>query len=784
MVFDGPVGGFRYNKLLMELPTGAVTFLFTDIAGSTQLWEEKPEAMRAALPRHDALADEVASANRGKVVRSRGEGDSLFMVFSEAPNAVVAAAELQRALLTEPWPDGIRLRARMAIHTGEADLRAGDYYGSDVNRAARLRALAHPEQILVSHTTHDLARESAPPACGFRALGEHRLKDLDRPEAVFQLLHPDLPDDFPDLKPSADLAGNLPPSLTSFIGRQQEIEEVKRRLEKSRLVTLTGSGGCGKTRLALHVASHLRPRFVDGAWFVDLSVVVDPALVADVVRDAFGFPDPGDDDIGALVDGLRTRSSMLVLDGCEHLIEACGRLCERLLLTCPGLAILATSRQSMGVAGERTYRIPSLSLPDDGTPPTATSVRDCEAVQLFVERARAHRADFKVNDRNAPHLAAICRRLDGIPLAIELAAARTRSLSIEELSARLDERFHLLVGGNASAIPRQQTLEALIDWSYTLLTPSEKKLLSRLSVFSGGWTLAAAEAICAGDAADPVGHAQVLNLLTSLVDKSLVSAESNDERTRYGLLESVREFARDRLDLAGETLAIRRRHREYYLKYGFREGVGLFGDLRTGMRRFREEQGNLRRALTTLVEDSEGVEGGLRVVPSLVNLWSAQARLKEGGRMISGLLSRVSPETDSALVGQARHALKRLLGRDPDRHPEREHEGGPTDRPALEEPTHRELPRTALPCIPGRPTDRLREAQRTAHEVGDGLKAALCAYYLADASLRKGDLSAARAGFEEAAEEFRAVGDDTWLAAAAERLGEVARREGAAASAE
>ncbi|HEU5318193.1 MAG TPA: adenylate/guanylate cyclase domain-containing protein [Chloroflexota bacterium] len=482
------------------LPTGTVTFLFTDVEGSTRLWELHPAQMREALVAHDAIVELLAETHGGQVVRPRGEGDSRFCVFSRATDAAHAAAAIQRALLQEPWPPETPLKVRIALHTGEADLRDGDYYGSAVNRAARIRALAHGGQTLLSMATEELVRDSLPPRVTLADLGEHRLKDLGRPERIFQLAHPDLPADFPPLRSLDALPNNLPLQLTSFVGRERDLDEARQLVRANRLLTLTGTGGCGKTRLSLQAAADELERFPDGVWFVELAPIADPAHVAPAVAAALGHTlDPALPPIPQLVDLLRTKHALVVLDNCEHVVEACARLADALLRSCPHLHVMATSREALGIAGERSWRIPSLAVPDAGFAAALTqgtqsveSLSQYEAVRLFIARAASVQADFQVTNANAPAVAQICWRLDGIPLAIELAAARIKVLSVEQIAQRLDDSFRLLTGGSRTALPRQQTLRALVDWSFALLSAKDRAVLRRVSVFMGGFTLEAA----------------------------------------------------------------------------------------------------------------------------------------------------------------------------------------------------------------------------------------------------------------------------------------------------
>jgi predicted ATPase/class 3 adenylate cyclase len=561
------------------LPTGTVTFLFTDIEGSTRLWEQHPEAMGAAVARHDALAAAVIAPHRGVLVKSRGEGDSLFAVFAQASDALAAASALQQAVLAEPWPAETPLRVRIALHTAAAELRDGDYYGLGVNRCARLRAVAHGGQVLFSSPTYDRVRDHLPEGAALRDLGSHRLKDLQQPEQLFQLLHPALPADFPPLRSLAAFAHNLPVQLTRFIGREREMADVKRLLAASHLLTLTGSGGCGKTRLALQVAADLLEEYTDGVWLVELAALTDPALVAQTVVSALGArEEPSRTPAQTLLEYLRPKHLLLVLDNCEHLLAACAQLADTSLRSCPNLRVLASSREGLGVAGEQTYRVPSLSVPDAEHLPSLERLQEFEAVQLFAARAALSQPTFAVTAANARAVVQVCRRLDGIPLAIELAAARVKALPVEKVAERLDDRFRLLTGGSRTALPRQQTLRALIDWSYDLLTETERKLLRRLSVFAGGWTLEAAEAVCSGDGLD---EWEVLDLVTTLVDKSLVQYEAGEGEARYRLLETVRQYARDRLLESGEADVARGRQLDWCLALAERAEPKLRGRSRS-----------------------------------------------------------------------------------------------------------------------------------------------------------------------------------------------------------
>ena len=481
-------------------PSGTVTFLFTDIEGSTQLWERQHEPMQAAFARQEAILRQAVAAEGGYTYKM--VGDAFQVAFDTAPAAVRAALEAQRQLQAEPWGQA-PIRVRMALHTGVTEERGDDYVGPALNRVARLLSAGCGGQVLLTQVTSELVWDELPPGASLLDLGEHRLKDLVRPEHVYQLAAPDLPSDFPPLKSLDAFPNNLPIQLTSFIGRETEMVDLKLLLtvDQARLVTLTGSGGTGKTRLALQVAADLLETFKDGVWLVELAQLADPVLIPQTVAAALGVREvPGKSIAAGLIDYLRSRHLLLILDNCEHVIEASARLAGTLLQACPNLFILATSREILGAAGEVPFRVPSLSVPDLRHLPSYEKLTQYEAVSLFLERAGQALPGFTLTAANAPAIARICSRLDGIPLAIELAAARVRLLSVEQIAARLDDSFRLLTGGARTVLPRHQTLKALIDWSYNLLSEAERTLLLRLSVFAGGWTLEAAEEIVKDEA--------------------------------------------------------------------------------------------------------------------------------------------------------------------------------------------------------------------------------------------------------------------------------------------
>jgi predicted ATPase/class 3 adenylate cyclase len=658
---------------MAELPSGTVTFLLTDVEGSTALWEQAPEAMRAALARHDALFEESICQHRGVHIRPRGEGDSRFAVFSSAPDAVAAAVAIQRALTTEPWPTPRPIKVRIGVHSGEAELRDGDYYGSAVNRCGRLRGIGHGGQVLLSEATTGLVRDDLPAGASLLDLGEHRLRDLSRPERVFQLIIAGLPVEFPTLRTLDARPNNLPTQLTSFIGREREMADVKRLLAATRLLTLTGAGGAGKTRLALQVAADVLEAYPDGVWLVELAPISDPSLVPQTIASVFGLHDERGRPLPAtLADYLRPKRLLLVLDNCEHLIEACAALVDGLLRACPPLRILATSREALGIAGETAWRMPSLSLPDRNQLPSTESLTQYEAVRLFIERAVAAQRSFGVTNQNAPAVAQVCHQLDGIPLAIELAAARVKVLAVEQIAARLDDCFRLLTGGSRTALPRQQTLRAAIDWSFSLLSEAERILLRRLSVFAGGWTLEAAEAVCGDREPDissqgsadaggtPTADSRLLtpedvfDVLSHLVDKSLVLAEEQGGEERYRLLETVRQYAQDRLREAGEAASVRNWHRDWFLELVERAEPQLQGpEQAVWFERLETEHDNLRAALAWSETNPGGLEDVLRLAGPMWWFWILRGHVREGRERLARILAQApAPTSQRAKVLQ------------------------------------------------------------------------------------------------------------------------------------
>ncbi len=642
------------------LPTGVVTFVFTDIEGSTERWERDPAAMADAVRRHDALVRAAIAANRGHVFKTLG--DAFCAAFQRPEDAIVAMLDARDALATEDFSavGGIRIRA--AIHSGTADEREGDYFGPVVNRAARLVAIGHGGQVLVSGTTSALVGAGMPLRATLRDLGEHRLKDLTQPENVYQIDARDDAREFPPLRSLDVLYNNLPLQLTSFVGRETEVADVTALLAEHRLVTLVGSGGVGKTRTSLQVAAELASTPTYGVWFVELAPIANGDYLPATVAQAMGISlPPGGESLANLVRALHKTNALLVFDNCEHVIDSAAPVIAEILRRCSDIRILASSRQALGIAGEATYRMPSLGFPTEARTATLTAAAAFEfpAVALFVARATAADHRFTLDDGNAPVVAEIARRLDGIPLALELAAARVKILRPRQIRDRLGERFRVLTGGSRAVLPRQQTLRALIDWSHDLLDAREQTLFRRLGIFVGDFVLDAATAVGSGDGLDDV---ECFDVLASLVDKSLVLADPDGDTFRYRLLESTREYARERLDAAGERDATATRHlrslRDRFTAASERyqrtarsdEIVSLLG----------AELEDVRAALQfALVHEAE-VTIGAELLAAIGTSWNAFASDADGIARL-GAFADALDERQTELRSELLNALSRLL---------------------------------------------------------------------------------------------------------------------------
>jgi predicted ATPase/class 3 adenylate cyclase/DNA-binding CsgD family transcriptional regulator/tetratricopeptide (TPR) repeat protein len=602
----------------MGFPSGTVTLLFTDVEGSIGLWEADGEAMAEASARHNRLVREQIEVAGGQVFKTVGE--AFRAVFADPSAALASAVAVQRAAGTERWPSGSPIRVRIALHSGACVERDGDYVGPVVSRAAGLLAAGHGGQILVSGSTHELLAGRRPGGIGVEDLGEHHLKDLGRGERIFEVTGPGLTVGFGPLRSLDDpaLRHNLPSQATSFVGRGAELAELRSLISGgSRLVTIAGPGGIGKSRLALQVAAGALDGAGDGVWLVELAPVADPELVARTVAAVLQVrEEPGRPILDTLLDAVGDRYLLVILDNAEHVLGAVAKLADVIMRYCPRASLLVTSREPLGIGGEHVFRVPSLPVPpaDLAVPARLAAF---ESVQLFAEHAAMHRQGFAIDDDNAAAVASVCVRLDGIPLALELAAARLGSLSVPEVSSRLNQRFRLLTGGSRTALPRHQTLRALIDWSYDLLNPEEQITADRLSVFAGGWTLEAAEAVAPGRG---TGEWQVLDHLAALVDKSLVQAEEVRGSTRYRLLETVRQYAAERLARrAGSELdETRAAHRDHYLALVETADSHLRGpDEAVWLDRLEVEFDNIRAALAFSVADPDSAEPGLRLAVGL-----------------------------------------------------------------------------------------------------------------------------------------------------------------------
>jgi predicted ATPase/class 3 adenylate cyclase/DNA-binding CsgD family transcriptional regulator len=619
------------------LPTGTVTLLLADVEGSTLLWETQPEEMTSAIARFNHAVSEIIATHNGVRPVEQGEGDSFVAAFARASDAVAAALEFQRAPLAP-------IRLRVGVHTGEVQLRdEGNYAGSTINRTARLRNLAHGGQTVLSGATEQLVVDRLPDGAWLTDLGTHPLRDLPRPERVVQLCHADLVNEFPPLRVDSVSKGlvsqRLPVQLTSFVGRDAELAQVRELLAENRLVTLTGAGGVGKTRLAVQMAAQLTSEFGDGVWYVDLAPITDSEVVPIAVARALGLPDqPGRSTIDTITRFVADRQMLVVLDNCEHLLDASATLVLALLGAASNVTFLATSREPIGLAGEVGWRVPSLSLAN-------------EAIELFSDRARRARPDFVVTHENAAAVAEICRRLDGLPLAIELAAARVRALSLAEIVDTLHDRFRLLTGGARTAVRRQQTLRASVDWSHALLTASERVLFRRLAVFLGGFDLDAAQAVAGGG---DVERYQVLDQLTLLVDKSLVVADDSRGRTRYRLLETVRQYALEKLGESDEADAVRSHHRDHYTSIAAPVDALGGSDYEQRLERAEMEFDNLRAAFAWSCENSDTALA-LTLASSLQPLWFARGRVLEGLAWSDAVLTNeVARDTELSASVRAR----------------------------------------------------------------------------------------------------------------------------------
>ena len=635
------------------VPAGTVTFLFTDIEDSTAVAQKHPKALSELLARHHAILREAIEKNGGYIFQI--VGDSFCAAFNLAPQAVNAAVHAQRMLHEERW-EPAEIRVRMGITTGSAqpgtidDLSTGYTGYATLARAQRVMSAAHGGQILLSQSAVELVRAELPDGVTLREMGTHRFKGFPNPETVWQAVASNLPHDFPPLKSLAAIRNNLPVQVTSFIGREDEIQELKRLLRNSRILTLTGAGGTGKTRLSLELAGELLDSFKDGVWFVDLAPLVDPALMTNVIASTLGVQEEqGTRVFETILRFLEARVLVLILDNCEHMLDACRRFADVVVHSCRELRLLCTSREALGIAGEQVWHVASLPTADPHADLPLAEMEGIPAIHLFVERSRSVSPAFRLTAGNVHAVAFICHRLDGIPLALELAAARVRQLGVEQIAARLGESFRLLTTGNLASASRQQTLRALIDWSYALLTDPERMMLRRLAVFAGGWTIDAAESVCAGELL-PKEH--VLELMLRLADKSLLLIDERDNVFRYRMLETIRQYAverlaesRDHADVdsdSGEEGLVRIRHRDWCLRFAEEAGMGIGGaeDV-LWLKRVEAEHDNLRSVLKQSLELRD-IDSGLRLAGKLWQFWLLRGHFTEGIQWMQRLLSEGS----------------------------------------------------------------------------------------------------------------------------------------------
>src|SRR6266498_5834469 len=618
-----------------RLPSGTVTFLFTDIEGSTRLLQQLGEKYATLLAGHERLLREVCETNSGRVIDIHG--DSFFVVFSRAVDAINAVVQSQRVLAAHEWTDNIRVYVRMGLHTGEPQISELGYVGIDVHRAARIGAVAHGGQVLLSQTTCNLVESELPEGVTLRDLGEHRLKDLRQPKHLYQLVIPGLPSDFPPLK-SLDLSpNNLPIQLTSFIGRSKELNEVRQLVSEGHLLTLTGPGGSGKTRLALQVASEMIGHFQDGVFFVALAPITDPKLVASTIAQTLGIREiPGRPIADSVRDYLQSKSLLLLLDNFEQVIPAAALVAE-LLAACSQLKVLITSREALHISGERMYPVPPLALPALTQLPSVESLSQYTAVQLFIQRAQAVKPDFRITKDTAPAVVEICYRLDGLPLAIELAAARIKLLPPRAMLARLENRLEFLTGGARDLPARQQTLRGAIAWSYELLNEDEQRLFRQMSVFVGGCTIDAMEAV----AEDSLTRVPTLDQFGSLLDKSLLrEVEGISDEPRFVMLELLREFGLEQLQASGEQETIRQRHANFFLALAEQAETKLErAEQVEWINRIEDDHDNLRAALEWSKRAESAGEICLRLAGALGLFWEARGYFSEGRERLSAVLS-------------------------------------------------------------------------------------------------------------------------------------------------
>jgi predicted ATPase/class 3 adenylate cyclase len=650
----------RHSNRPVSLPTGTVTFLFSDIEGSTERWDAHGDAMKAAVARHDELIRTAIARFDGIVFKT--VGDAFCSAFATAPNAVNAALEVQRGLNDEDFEAVDGLRVRMGLHTGYADERDADYFGPAVNRVARLMSIGHGAQVLLSGATYALVQHEPSRDRIFTDLGLHRLKDLTEPEHVWQMTPNGLPSDFPALKSLDAFPNNLPIQVTSFRGREKDLDDLKAHLAEHRLVTLFGAGGIGKTRLAVQLGAEVLDRFPDGVWIADFAPITDPELLSSVVAKAYGVGQAHGRPVNEpLTQLLKTKQLLLILDSCEHVLEAAAAVADAVHRHCPNVRMLATSRQALGVGGEKVLRLASLAVPESAVQLDPAAALRFGAVALFADRASLVDQSFRLGDDNAFIVSDICRRLDGIPLAIELAAARVKVMSIPNLAQRLNERFKILTGGSRTALPRQKTLSALFDWSYDLLSPKERELFERIAIFAGSFTVDAASLVCSGDG---VEKDEVLDVVDSLADKSLVAVDTRGKQERFRMLESTREYALAKLSANGERDRIARKHAGYFhdIALSAEKSFGA-APLSEWLAVLEPEVENVRATLDWAIAKDQDVALGGSIAGALEMYWWHGGAESEGVRWIKAALRKLDAGTHTDVEARLKQALSVLMSR-------------------------------------------------------------------------------------------------------------------------
>ena len=643
-------------------PTGTLTFLFSDIEGSTRRWESKTEPMQRALVRHEEIMRGAIARHDGYVFKT--VGDAFCSAFARAHDALHAALEAQAEHIKEDFSAVDGLRVRIGLHSGYSHERDSDYFGPAVNRVARLMSIGHGGQVLLSNAVYELVQGDTSVEVSFTDLGLQQLKDLARPERVWQAAAPGMPTEFPALQSLDAFPNNLPGQVTSFHGREEDVRELSTLLKQHRLVTLLGTGGVGKTRLAAQVGADLVDRYSDGVWIADFSSIGDPQSVPSVVAPVLGVSQAqgrlADDSIAH---ALRGKQLMVILDGCEHVVEAVASLADTICRGTTHVSVLATSRQPLGISGEKILRVSSLTVPPRSADLSPEAALQYGAVALFADRAALVDDSFQLNQHNTPIVADICRRLDGIALAIELAAARVKVMSVASLAQRLDERFKLLTGGSRTALPRQKTLAALIGWSYDLLLEPEQKMFDRLSIFAGSFTLDAATRVCTGDGLD---DEDMLELLCSLADKSLIVVDIGEDAERYHLLESTRQYGLEKLSGKGQRARLERRYADHYaaVAAGLERGLEKT-ELGAWLDAVGRELENVRAVLEWSLGQGNDAELGASLAASLEMFWWHGGVEAEGRRWIETALEKVdasaSPELRAALERARARLMSRLL---------------------------------------------------------------------------------------------------------------------------